>query len=289
MAAQLEAEAVPGAPGQGWHCRLTLTDVTMQRAAQDEVLRLNTALEAQIEERTRHIRELNDELETFLYAAAHDLTTPLRHIRSFTAQLSAQMPEPTDEHLRCAANVEQATLHMEHQLRALLTVFRLGRSRMRFQPVDLTRVLHEVRKDLKPELRGREVALSTDGLPRVLGDSLALQLVFTHLLGNALKFSRPRPQARIQVGAQESEREWLLYVRDNGVGFNMRQKERLFGVFQRLHHNTEFEGLGVGLALVRRIVNRHGGRVWAEGKVDQGATFWFSLPKAPPAGAADAR
>ncbi|WP_221087993.1 sensor histidine kinase [Deinococcus aquaedulcis] len=289
LAVQMEGEAVPGAPGVPSHCRLTLTDITLQREAQEEVMRLNASLEAQVEERTRHIRELSDELETFLYAAAHDLTTPLRHIRTFTSQLSAGPPGPSPEQVRCAEQVEQAAEHMEHQLRALLTIFRIGRSRMRFQAVDLNRVLHEVRKDLAADLRGREVVLSADGLPRVPGDSLALQLVFSHLVGNALKFSRTRCPARIQVGAQEADREWLLYVRDNGVGFNMRQKDRLFGVFQRLHRDSDYEGMGVGLALVRRIVNRHGGRVWAEGKVDQGATFWFSVPKVPPTGAPDGR
>jgi light-regulated signal transduction histidine kinase (bacteriophytochrome) len=144
--------------------------------------------------------------------------------------------------------------------------------------VDLNRVL----RDLQGELADRDVELVTDPLPTVTGDSGTLRVVFLNLLSNALKFTRDRAPTRIQVCTQETGREYLICVQDNGVGFNMRQKSRLFGLFQRLHSERDFAGTGVGLAQMRRVVLRHGGRVWAEGKPDQGATFWFSLPKRAP-------
>ncbi len=277
--ALLDIVAVPSEGGLLRHCHVTMTDITAQRRAQDEVLRLNATLEERVERRTRQIRELDEELETFVYAVTHDLMTPLRHIRSFTQLLSEATPTQTDQQARHLQHVDQSVERMELLLRALLDFFRTGQQRIRFQDVDLGRLVREVRKDLAPELAGREVQLSTDALPVVYGDRMTLQLALTNLLHNAVKFTRGRPNARIRVFARSTDREHVIAVEDNGVGFNMRQKDRLFGVFQRLHSDREFEGTGIGLALVRRIVHRHGGRVWAEGFPDRGATFFFSLPK----------
>lgn len=280
FAVQIQGEAVRETGGRGPYGRLAVTDITPQRQAQDEVLRLNATLEAQVEGRTRHILELNGELETFVYAVTHDLQTPLRHIRSFTGLLTEQVQPLGAQQQHYLQHVEHSVERMERQLAALLTFFRAGQGRLRFREVRLDRVLEEVCKDFAAELAGRDVRIIADGLPTVQGDSLALQLVFANLLGNALKFTRGRTPAHISVHASENEREFIIGVRDNGVGFNMRQKDRLFAVFQRLHRQADFEGTGVGLALVRRIVHRHGGRVWAEGKVGEGATFWLSLPRA---------
>ena len=278
--ARLEGEAVPGTQGEGAVCRVTVTDITLQREAQDEVQRLNETLEERVNERTEQLRGLNEELETFMHAVTHDLLAPLRHIRAFTRLLLGDLQPQTPQQQGHAEKVEQSVTSMETLLDALMDFFRSGQQRLRFQPVDLNRVLTEVRKDLAAEFEGREVRLEADPLPVVRGDSLALQLVFSSLLGNALKFTRQRPSTRIRVCSRETAREYVVCVEDNGVGFNMRQKTRLFGMFQRLHSGEQYEGLGVGLALVRRLVQRHGGRVWAEGTPDQGATFWISFPKA---------
>ncbi|MBZ9749777.1 PAS domain S-box protein [Deinococcus sp. HMF7604] len=281
FAAQIEGEAVQRSGERGPHARLTVTDITPQRQAQDEVLRLNASLEERVKQRTQRVLELNGELETFVYAVTHDLQTPLRHIRSFIGLLVEQYQPLGAEQERYAQHVEHSVDRMEQQLSTLLTFFRTGQGRLRFQEVKLDSVMQEVRRDFAADLEGRDVQLTVDALPTVHGNSLALQLVFANLLGNALKFTRGRAPARISVFARENEREFILGVRDNGVGFNMRQKDRLFAVFQRLHRQGEFEGSGVGLALVRRVVHRHGGRTWAEGKVGEGATFWVSLPRTP--------
>ncbi|MFC4454786.1 sensor histidine kinase [Deinococcus sonorensis] len=280
FAAQLQGEVVVTADRRrtAW---LILTDITLQRQAQDEVRRFNATLEARVEQRTRHIQELTAELETFVSGVTHDLMTPLRHIRSFTDRLAEQFQPLEPQQARYVQHVEHSVDRMEQQLEALLNFFRAGQGRMRFQAVQLDRVLKEVLKDLAAELEGRDVQLTAEALPVVEGDSLALRLVFANLLGNALKFTRGRTPARIGVHGCETEREVVVGVRDNGVGFDGRHKQRLFGMFQRLHRQEDFEGTGVGLALVRRVIHRHGGRVWAEGKVGEGASFWFSLPRNP--------
>lgn len=279
--AQLEALAAPDGYGALTTCRVAIVDITAQREAQEEVLRLNATLEERVEQRTAHIREISEELETFVYSVTHDLLTPLRHIRAFADQLVQGREPENDEQARYARHVRHSVDRMEHLLGGLVSFFRISRQRVKFVPVDLNRVIKEVVKDLRGDLEGREVTLTADRLPTVTGDSGTLQVVFLNLLGNALKFTRDRDPARIHVGAHETDREYVVSVEDNGVGFNMRQKGRLFGLFQRLHSERDFGGTGVGLAQVRRVVLRHGGRVWAEGKPGQGATFWFSLPKQP--------
>ncbi|GMA15796.1 hypothetical protein GCM10025871_21270 [Deinococcus metallilatus] len=279
---QLEGLAAGDEGGQQSQCRVAIIDITAQREAQEEVLRLNTTLEERVEQRTTHIRELSEELETFVYSVTHDLQTPLRHIRAFTDRLIQVHAAGDADQTHYAQHVRNSVDRMEHLLNAMLGFFRLSRQRVKFATVDLNRVLKEVLKDLQGDLVGREVKFAAEPLPTVTGDSGTLQLVFLNLLANALKFTRGRDPAHIHVCAQETEREYIVSVEDNGVGFNMRQKGRLFGLFQRLHSERDFEGTGVGLAQVRRIVLRHGGRVWAEGKPGQGATFWFSLPKRVP-------
>lgn len=279
--AQIEALAAADEYGALTACRVAIIDITAQREAQEEVLRLNATLEERVEQRTAHIQELGEELETFVYSVTHDLLTPLRHIRTFTDQLVQGREPDNDEQARYARHVRHSVDRMEHLLAGLVSFFRISRQRVKFVPVDLNRVIKEVIKDLRGDLEGRAVTLTTDRLPTVTGDSGTLQVVFLNLLGNALKFTRDRDPARVHVCAHETDREYVVCVEDNGVGFNMRQKGRLFGLFQRLHSERDFDGTGVGLAQVRRIVLRHGGRVWAEGKPGQGATFWFSLPKQP--------
>ncbi|MFC4637544.1 sensor histidine kinase [Deinococcus hohokamensis] len=280
--AQIEAVAADDERTQATVCRAAIIDITPQREAQDEVLRLNATLEERVEQRTAHIGQLNEELEALMYSVTHDLQMPLRHIRAFTGRLTAGDPVGQDEQARYAQHVLNSADRMEQLLGALMTYFRLSRQRVKFMPVDLNRVLRETSRGLQADLESGPIKLTSEPLPTVTGDIGAMKLVFAQLLSNAVKFSRGREAATIHVCAQETPREYIVCVQDNGVGFNMRQKGRLFGMFQRLHSERDFEGTGVGLALVRRIVLRHGGRVWAEGKQDQGATFWFSLPKRPP-------
>lgn len=279
--AKIEAIATRDEHDQPTRCRLAIVDITAQRVAQEEVLRLNATLEERVQRRTAHIQQLNDEIEEFAYAVTHDLQTPLRHIRDFTTFLREGAGRDAAFE-RNAHHVLHSVGRMDTMLRGLLEFFRASRQRLRFQDVDLGRVLREVHKDLAPRLEGRHVNLTVEKLPVVPGDPSALQVIFLNLLDNALAFTWGRDGAWVRVSARETEREFVVQVQDNGVGFNVRQKGKLFGMFQRLHSERDFEGTGVGLAIVRRVVLRHGGRVWADGTPGKGATFYVALPKQAP-------
>ncbi|EYB69457.1 histidine kinase [Deinococcus phoenicis] len=276
---QLEAVAADVAERPGAHCRAAVIDISAQKLAQEEVMRLNQTLEQRVEQRSARVRVLAEELERFTYDVATDLEAPLRHIQSFTERLREQ---PTGEQAqRSLDHIQHSATRMQGLIAALLDFSRASRMRMRLTAVPLEQVLKEVRKKLASELTARPVQLTHEALPVVQADSGAMQIVFRQLLGNALKFTRGREEARIWVSAQETPSEYVIGVRDNGVGFNMRYRDRLFNVFQRLHSERDYEGAGVGLATVRRVVSRYGGRVWAEGKVGEGATFYVALPKQP--------
>jgi PAS domain S-box-containing protein len=277
---QVDGEIMPPRAGQPARlCRLTLTDITAQRRAQDEVLRLNTSLEARVEGRTRQLRDLNGELEIMMHAVTHDLQTPLSQIRGFTQALLQDTPvTPAQQGL--VVQLGQASNQLNELLFALEQYTRAGQQRLCANMVDLDRVLRTVWREQQTALdTERHVVLTHDLLPQVHGDATALQMVFTQLIGNAVKFTQGQKPARIHVCMKGHEQDFVVCVRDNGVGFNMRQKDRLFGVFQRLHPTGDFTGVGIGLAVVRRLIHRHGGRVWAESVPDQGATFYFALPR----------
>jgi PAS domain S-box-containing protein len=281
---QIEGLVAGGGGPLSQHFRAALMDITAQKEAEQEVLRLNETLEARVQQRNAQLRDLSDELERFTYDVAGDMEAPLRHIQSFAAALRAGLaggPLPLEQAGQHLERIEHAAARMQTLAGALLEFSRASRMRMRLTQLPLEQVLREVRKKFEPELSARGVLLSHDPLPVVRADSGATQLVFRNLLDNALKFTRTRSEARIWVFAQDTPREHVIGVRDNGVGFNMRYRDRLFGVFQRLHSERDYEGAGVGLAIVRRVVARYGGRVWAEGKVGEGATFFVALPKHP--------
>ncbi|WP_161880330.1 sensor histidine kinase [Deinococcus alpinitundrae] len=270
----------------GADIQVAVTDISALKGAQAAILALNETLEERVAERTTQIHELNEELETFVHSTMQALDTPLRHIGSFAALLRQKLPQLTDppaDHTQqhYLQEVVSAAERVQVLAEALTEYFRLGRQRARFIPVSLEKVLTEVRKTLRPQLEGRVVTWTQEPLPTVTGDSRTLQLVFFHLLDNALKFSAARPDVQIRISAQENAREYVILIEDNGVGFNMRQKGRLFALFQHLHSAQQFTGLGLGLAMVKRIVLRHGGRVWGEGKEEEGARFWVALPKRP--------
>lgn len=266
--------------------QVAVTDISALKGAQASILALNETLEERVAQRTGQIQELNEELETFVQSTMLALDTPLRHIGSFAALLRQKLPQtqdpPTDHtQQHYLEEMVGAAERVQVLATALTEYFRLGRQRARFIPVSLEKVLTEVRKTLRPQVEGRPVLWTQDPLPTVTGDSRTLQLVFFHLLDNALKFSATRPEIQIRISAQENAREYVILIEDNGVGFNMRQKGRLFALFQHLHSPRQFEGLGLGLAIVKRIVLRHGGRVWGEGRENEGARFWVALPKGP--------
>jgi light-regulated signal transduction histidine kinase (bacteriophytochrome) len=258
-------------------------------AGNDELADLGAAFDRMAEQLESHVNKLrsanselqaaNRELEAFSYSVSHDLRAPLRHITGFVDLLEKRAPAGLDDKGRHYLRViSDASRKMGTLIDDLLTFSRMARVEMVQRTVALGSLVDGVIRDLGREAEKREVVWDVAPLPEVSGDAAMLRQVWFNLIGNALKFSRPRTPARIQIGALQMDGEVRCFVRDNGVGFDMRYADKLFGVFQRLHREAEFEGTGVGLANVQRIVHRHGGRTWAEGAPDEGAVFWFSLP-----------
>ena len=239
------------------------------------------ALIGELGERSNQLAAVNKELEAFSYSVSHDLRAPLRHISGFTELLQKSPgPEFDDNRRRYLRLVSESAVKMGELIDSLLVFSRMGRAEMLHTRVDLNSIVRQAQRDVMQGEPGRSVEWVVDRLPTVPGDPSMLQLVFTNLLSNALKYSRTRENAIIEVGSTDgSGGESVVYVKDNGVGFDMTYANRLFGVFQRLHRAEEFEGTGIGLANVQRIVSRHGGRVWAESELGNGATFYVALPK----------
>lgn len=230
--------------------------------------------------RTAQLEALNLELEASSYSVSHDLRGPVRHIAGFADLLVATAGTAfPDKANHCARQIQESTRRMATLIEELLVFARTARAELKVDRLELIRLVEEAREHLAPDMQARRVQWKVDPLPGVHGDRALLRQVLVNLLSNALKYTRPRDPAQIEVGCSQTPSEVVLFVRDNGVGFDMRYVDRLFGVFQRLHSVETFEGAGIGLALVRRIVNRHGGRTWAEGAPDQGATFYVALPK----------
>ena len=231
-------------------------------------------------ERTAQLEAANKELESFSYSVSHDLRAPLRHISGFAVLLQKKASSALDEaNLQYLNTISDSAKQMGNLIDDLLAFSRIGRSEIKKSRVHLGYLVENILKDLQEETKGRNISWKVGELPEAYCDSSMLRLVFVNLISNAAKFTRPRPKALIEIGCIPEEGEFILFVRDNGVGFDPKYKDKLFGVFQRLHHQDEFEGTGIGLANVRRFIHRHGGRTWADGKIGTGATFFFSLPK----------
>lgn len=254
------------------------------RRAQDEVRRLNEELEQRVARRTAELAQANKELEAFTYSVSHDLRAPLRHINGFAQMLESEFAATLPpEAQRLLGRIRFGARTMGQLVDDLLRLARVGRQQLMLQVWPLQEVVEQVIHELNSEAGGRVIDWRVGALPSVACDIGLIRQVFTNLLSNAVKYSRTQPKAVVEISATRDEREHVILVRDNGVGFDMKYVDKLFGVFQRLHRVEEFEGTGVGLAIVQRVIQKHGGRVWAESAPGQGASFRFTLPAAPPA------
>ncbi|HEV3271648.1 MAG TPA: PAS domain S-box protein [Candidatus Methylacidiphilales bacterium] len=244
-------------------------DITERKAAEHIVV-----------ERTTQLEEANKELQAFSYSVSHDLRAPLRHVLGFVEMLQKGAgPSLSEKNLGHLTTISRAAKRMGNLIDDLLAFSRVGRADLQKTNVDLDQLVRETMKDFQTETKERNIAWEIHPLPHVRADPALLQMVLVNLLSNAVKFTGNRAEAKIEIGSvPDKNGKAAIFIRDNGAGFNLKYAEKLFGVFQRLHSHDEFEGTGIGLANVQRIITRHGGRVWAEGVVDGGATFYFSIP-----------
>ncbi len=256
--------------------------VTKRRQTLAEILRLNASLERRVQERTGQLEEANKELESFSYSVSHDLRAPLRHIHGYVEMLTqASDGQLSDKARRYLKTITDASVEMGQLIDDLLAFSRMSRIEMNETRVQMDGLAQDAIRGLGMATQGRNIVWKIAPLPQVMGDPSTLKQVLANLIGNAVKYTRQRDPAEIEIGcAGEEDGRVILCVRDNGAGFDMQYAHKLFGVFQRLHRTDEFEGTGIGLATVRRIVARHGGRTWAEGEVDKGAKFYFTLKPA---------
>jgi signal transduction histidine kinase len=253
--------------------------IRARQLAEDEISRLNKDLEHRVQLRTSELKEANRELEAFSYSVSHDLRAPLRHMDGFSRILQQEYaPLLPPKAVHYIERVRSAATKMAALVEDLLHLSRIGRQLPHVETLALASLVAEAQAEVLPEAGGRTIAWKIHSLPEVDADSTLLRQVFTNLFSNAIKFTRKHLRPAIEVGCRQGHAEAVIFVRDNGVGFDPRYADKLFGVFQRLHRQDEFEGTGIGLATVQRIVHKHGGRVWAESQVDHGATFYFSLP-----------
>ncbi len=255
-----------------------------QRLQEENIERIRiaaeiSALNAELEQRNKDLTAANSDLEMFAQSISHDLRMPLRHIHAYADLLEQSVAgRLSGEEILFMKNIQQASVRMSKLIDALLAFSRIGRASMRMQAIDMDDLVRETLAQLQPEVVSRHIDWNMRELPAVTGDPDLLRQVWINLLANAVKYTRPRDPAFIEIGSIAEEKEIVFHVRDNGVGFNMEYADKLFSVFQRLHTDAEFEGTGVGLANVKRIIQRHGGRTWAESRVGEGATIYFSLP-----------
>jgi signal transduction histidine kinase len=260
---------------------INAVDITDLITVRDRLYDLNRELEERVKTRTEELEHANRELESFAYSVSHDLRAPLRHIDGYTKLLMSELNNNVSETSQKYLNIISNSISkMGSLIDKLLSFSRMTRTPMVSIPVNLEAVVNEVMSEMQQDIAGRNIEIKVGTLPSVYGDPLLLKTVLTNLISNSIKFTRNNPDTKIELDLlEENEKEYTFYIKDNGAGFDMKYAHKLFGVFQRLHSERQFEGTGIGLANVQKIITRHGGKIRAEGKINRGAAFYFTLPK----------